>query len=101
MLLCIAERNDNRLPHLPPDLQMQLQSSRRTKINWIYEMKIMTYFNAKEKAEQRIEVLESNLGNLGNERIWKRLMHVLRQKQKFTERLVLLIQRADKLVTKK
>ena len=63
-------------------------------------MKIMTYFNAREKAEQRIDVLESNLGDLGNECIWKRLMHVLRQKQKFTERLILLIQRADNEMTK-
>jgi len=63
-------------------------------------MKIITYFNAREKAERRIEVLESNLGELGNKRIWKRLMHVLRQKQKFTERLISLIQRADNEATK-
>ena len=64
-------------------------------------MKIMTYFNAREKAERRIEVLESNLGDLGNERVWKRLMRVLRQNQKITERLVLLIQRADKAAINK
>ena len=63
-------------------------------------MKIITYFNAREKAELRIEVLKSNLGELGNKRIWKRLMHVLRQKQKFTERLISLIQRADNEATK-
>ncbi len=58
-------------------------------------MKIMTYFNAKEKAESRVYLLETNLGALGNKTVWAKLMRVLRQKNKFTERLIQLIEKAD------
>ena len=59
-------------------------------------MKIMTYYNAKEKAEQKIESLEARLDPLGNIRVWNQLMRVLRQRNKFKDRLVALIGKADK-----
>ena len=58
-------------------------------------MRIITFFNAKEKSEDRVYTLESNLGPNGNPRIWRKLMKTLRQKNKFTERLIRLIQEAD------
>ena len=58
-------------------------------------MKILTIYNAKEKAEDRIDTLEANLPPSGNKNIWRKLMRALRQRNKFAQRLVDLIQKAD------
>ena len=58
-------------------------------------MKIMTIYNAKEKAEDRIDILESHLPPSGNKYIWNKLIRAIRQRNKFAERLVALIQKAD------
>ena len=58
-------------------------------------MRIMTYFSAKDRAEMKIELYQSKLPPTGNAHIWKLLIKAIRQRNKFTSKLILLIQKAD------